>query len=73
MTLESSRETTFGERGEGHWKEEGMFFMGLIGVGSFWGVLPPKLVGVSHKITSGMNERSRENRDEDGRDFGRGG
>lgn len=47
--------------------------MGLIGVGSLWGVLPPKLVGVSQKITSGMNERSRENRDEDGRDFGRGG
>lgn len=47
--------------------------MGLIGLGSLWGVFPPKLVGVSHKITSGMNERSRENRDKDRRDFGGGG
>lgn len=47
--------------------------MGLIGWDSLWGVFPPKLVGVSHKITSGVNERSRENRDKDGSDFGGGG
>lgn len=47
--------------------------MGLIGLGSLWGVFPAKLVGTCHKITSGMNERSRENRDKDRRDFGREG
>lgn len=47
--------------------------MGLIVLGSLQGVFPAKLVGVSHKITSGMNERSRENRDKDRRDLGGGG
>lgn len=37
----------------------------MIGLGSFWGMFPLKLVGVSHKITPGINERSRENRDKD--------
>lgn len=40
--------------------------MRLIGLGSPGVVFPPKLVGVSHKITSGMKERSTENRDKDG-------
>lgn len=49
-----------------------MFFIGLIGLGSLWDVFPPKLVGVCQKITSGTNERSRENGDKDRRDFGGG-
>lgn len=34
-------------------------------------MFPLKLVGVSHKITPEINERSRENRDKDRRDLGR--
>lgn len=43
--------------------------MGLIGLSFLWGVFPPNLEGVSRKITSGMNEMSRENRNKDRKDF----
>jgi len=58
--------------GQGEWTLErgAEGFLGLIRLGSLWGAFPLKLVGVSHKIISGMMERSRKNRDEDGRDFG---
>lgn len=45
----------------------------VIGLGSLCGMFPLKLVGVSHKITPGINERSRENRDKDRRDLEGGG
>lgn len=39
-------------------------------LGSLWGAFPLKLVGISHKIISGMMEMNRKNGDKDGRDFG---
>lgn len=45
----------------------------VIGLGSLCGMFPLKLVGVSHKITPGINARSRENRDKDRRDLEGGG
>lgn len=70
MTVKSSWETTFGARERRTLERRRNEVYGVIGLGSLCSMFPLKLVGVSHKITPWINERSRENRDKDRRDLG---